>query len=230
MRYVFGFWFAFVLSLALMAGCSDENGQGGSGGTGGTGGMAGTGGTAGGGGSAGTGGTGGVQVESGSYTFMCRWVHFGFTPLPVVIHISAVDPGFTEGMPSELTTSLDYSVAPAVMGVLPDLAPDAQVVEVNATIGVTGGNPVEILHNATVPALPFAPTDTFSSTEVTRSVTPSANEVSLAVTAVWVRVEGLPPVLEDSGEILLAPGNPDFDCGGLRPLVGSGPLTFQVQP
>jgi hypothetical protein len=34
-RYVLGVWFAFALGLALMAGCSDENGEGGSGGTGG---------------------------------------------------------------------------------------------------------------------------------------------------------------------------------------------------
>jgi hypothetical protein len=52
MRYVFRFWFAFALSLALMAGCSDDGSEGGSGGTAGTGGMAGTGGSAGGGGSA----------------------------------------------------------------------------------------------------------------------------------------------------------------------------------
>jgi len=45
MRYRFRFWFAFALGLALMAGCSDENGGGGSGGTAGTGGMAGTGGS-----------------------------------------------------------------------------------------------------------------------------------------------------------------------------------------
>jgi hypothetical protein len=47
MRYVFRCWFALALGLALMAGCSDENGEGGSGGTAGTGGMAGTGGAAG---------------------------------------------------------------------------------------------------------------------------------------------------------------------------------------
>ena len=41
MPYGFQFWFAFALSLALMAGCSDENGDGGSGGTGGTGGTGG---------------------------------------------------------------------------------------------------------------------------------------------------------------------------------------------
>jgi len=35
MRCVFRFWFAFALGLALMSGCSDENGEGGSGGTGG---------------------------------------------------------------------------------------------------------------------------------------------------------------------------------------------------
>ena len=39
MRYVFRFWFALALGLALMAGCSDENGEGGSGGTAGTGGT-----------------------------------------------------------------------------------------------------------------------------------------------------------------------------------------------
>jgi hypothetical protein len=44
MRYVFRFGFAFALSLALIAGCSDENGEGGSGGTAGTGGTGGSGG------------------------------------------------------------------------------------------------------------------------------------------------------------------------------------------
>ena len=44
MRYGFRFGFALALGLALMAGCSDENGEGGSGGTAGTGGSAGGGG------------------------------------------------------------------------------------------------------------------------------------------------------------------------------------------
>jgi hypothetical protein len=39
MRYVFGLVSAFALALALMAGCSDENGGGGTGGSGGTGGT-----------------------------------------------------------------------------------------------------------------------------------------------------------------------------------------------
>jgi hypothetical protein len=48
MRYVLTFWFAFALIFALMAGCTEDSGEGGSGGAaGGTGGMAGTGGTAG---------------------------------------------------------------------------------------------------------------------------------------------------------------------------------------
>ncbi len=47
MRWVFIFWFALALSLVLMAGCSDENGEGGSGGTAGTGGSSGTGGSGG---------------------------------------------------------------------------------------------------------------------------------------------------------------------------------------
>jgi len=45
MRYVFRFGLALALGLALMAGCSDENGEGGSGGTAGTGATGGTGGT-----------------------------------------------------------------------------------------------------------------------------------------------------------------------------------------
>ena len=44
MRYLFRIGFALALGLALMAGCSDENGEGGSGGSAGTGGMAGEGG------------------------------------------------------------------------------------------------------------------------------------------------------------------------------------------
>ena len=54
MRYVFRIWFALALGLALMVGCSDENGQAGSGGSGGTAGTGGLGGT---GGVGGTGGT-----------------------------------------------------------------------------------------------------------------------------------------------------------------------------
>jgi hypothetical protein len=50
MRFVFRFWFAFALNLALMAGCGDNNGGGGSGGTAGTGGSAGSGGSGGSGG------------------------------------------------------------------------------------------------------------------------------------------------------------------------------------
>ncbi len=41
MRYVFRIGVAFALGLALMVGCSDENGEGGNGGTAGTGGIAG---------------------------------------------------------------------------------------------------------------------------------------------------------------------------------------------
>ena len=44
MRYGFRIGFAFALGIALMAGCSDENGEGGDGGTAGTGGSSGTGG------------------------------------------------------------------------------------------------------------------------------------------------------------------------------------------
>ncbi len=75
MYYGFRLWFALALGLALMAGCSDENGQGGSGaaagtggsaGAGGTGGTAGTGGVGGTGGVAGSGGTGGIGGEGGS--------------------------------------------------------------------------------------------------------------------------------------------------------------------
>jgi len=68
MRYVLTFWFAFALTFALMAGCTEDGGEGGSGGaagTGGTGGMAGTGGTAGTGGMAGTGGSGGMPECQG---------------------------------------------------------------------------------------------------------------------------------------------------------------------
>ncbi|MEJ2239376.1 MAG: hypothetical protein P8X82_13835 [Gemmatimonadales bacterium] len=68
MRYVFIFGFALALSLALMPGCSEENGEGGSGGTagtGGTGGSAGNGGMAGTGGTAGTGGSGGMPECQG---------------------------------------------------------------------------------------------------------------------------------------------------------------------
>ena len=53
MRYVFSFGFALALGLALMAGCSDEDGEGGSGGTAGGCGNGGAAGTAGDGGSGG---------------------------------------------------------------------------------------------------------------------------------------------------------------------------------
>jgi hypothetical protein len=60
MRYVLTFWFAFALIFALMAGCTEDSGEGGSGGAAGTGGSAGTGGMAGTGGLGGTGGVGGT--------------------------------------------------------------------------------------------------------------------------------------------------------------------------
>ena len=67
MRSQLGFLGAFALSLALMAGCSDENGEGGSGGTAGTGGTAGSGGMAGTGGASGEGGAGGTGECLGLY-------------------------------------------------------------------------------------------------------------------------------------------------------------------
>lgn len=60
MRYVLRFGLALALSLALMAGCSDENGEGGNGGIAGTGGDGGQGG----GGVGGDGGSGGTATLS----------------------------------------------------------------------------------------------------------------------------------------------------------------------
>lgn len=217
-----------LLGSALMAfGCGDDD-NGGTGGTGGTAGTGGDGGTGGGGagGDGGTGGTGGVVADAGEYTFTC--VLSGLPiPLPVGIKINADDPGFVEASASDLTTLLNFSVAPAVIGLLPDLAPDAEITEVDVAVGVAGGMPTEILHTAV--GLPFSPVGEFDSDEVTTSVTPDvgATEIALSVDAFTTRVEGLPTSLVPEGFILLTAGVDD--CGALEPVAGSGPLTFPVE-
>ncbi len=87
-------------------GCGDD----GDGGTGGTGGSAGSG------GGGGEGGSGGAPVGAGVYTFTCA---LSTLDLPVTIKINADDPGFTQGEASDMTTVLDYLVAPALIGSLP---------------------------------------------------------------------------------------------------------------
>ena len=122
-----------LLGSALMAfGCGDdETSTGGSGGSGG--GAGGEGGTAGSaGGAGGGGGIGGAPgTTDGEYTFTCTLDGLPI-PLPVVIKINADDPGFAEGETADLTTLLNYVVAPAVIDLLPGLAPDAVLADLTA--------------------------------------------------------------------------------------------------
>jgi len=217
-----------LLGSALMAfGCGDdETSTGGSGGSGGgAGGEGGTAGSAGGaGGEGGGGGIGGAPgTIDGEYTFTCTLSGLPI-PLPVVIKINADDPGFAEGETADLTTLLNYVVAPAVIDLLPGLAPDAVLADLTAEVGVEGGTPGPIEHTAE--GLPFSPVPEFNSDEVTTSVTPDADEVSLSVISFTTTITGLPPALIPGGEIALTAG--EGDCGALEPVEGSGPLAFPV--
>jgi len=219
-----------LLGSALMAfGCGDdETSTGGSGGSGGgAGGEGGTAGSAGGaGGEGGGGGIGGAPgTIDGEYTFTCTLSGLPI-PLPVEITINADDPGFSEGAASDLTTLLNYVVAPSVIDLLPGLAPDAEISDLTAEVGVEGGTPASIEHTAE--GLPFSPAAEFDSDEVTTSVTPDegAGEVALSVTSFTTTITGLPEALIPGGEIELTAG--EGDCGALEPVEGSGPLAFPV--
>jgi hypothetical protein len=187
-----------LLGGALMAfGCGDdatENGGGGSGGSG-----------EGGSGGDGAGGSGGTVAEDpGLYGFSCALATFD---LPVTIKINAEDPGFTEGAASDLTSTLDYIVAPDIIDLLPTLAPDAMISETTSTVGVTGGTPAEI-SPYTVAGLPIAPTAEFSSEPNTTAITPTLTTVGLAVTAMSATITGIPDALVPGGTLTLAPAAP----------------------
>jgi hypothetical protein len=202
-----------LLGGALMAfGCSDDSST--SGAAGGAGGEG------------GTGGTGGVpEGPAGVYSFTCTLGPDLPIPLPVTITINADDPGFTDGVASDLVTLLNYSVAPSIIGALPGLAPDAMVAGFVVTVSVAGGTPTEIAHTA--PGLPFAPVAEFDSDEVTTAVTPDAGaaEIGLSVTALAATINGLGDLVA-GGEIVLEAGS--GDCTPVEAVPGSGPLTFDV--
>jgi len=228
-----------LLGSALMAfGCGDDDngagGDGGTGGTAGTGGAGGDGGTGGVGGDGGTGGTGGAVVPvacddsiaaSATYTFTCTLSGLPI-PLPVGITINVCEPGpeLVANVESDLTTQLGYSVAPAVIGLLPDLAPDAEITAVDVTVGVAGGMPLTITHTAD--GLPFSPAPEFISDLVTTAVTPDleATEIALSVEAFTTVVEGLPTSLVPEGFIELSAGI--GDCDALA--TDDGPVTLPV--
>jgi hypothetical protein len=180
-------------------------------------------------GTGGTGGMGGMGGETAEYGFTC--VLSGLPiPLPVTITIHAEDPGFVAGSTTTLTAQLNYSVAPAVIDLLPDLAPNALVDVVDAVISISGGMPTSILFDETAPpnTLPFAPVGLFESMPVMTPITPSpsASQVALSVDAFTARVIGIPESLLPDGVLTLTAN--EGDCGGLEALNGSGPLTFEL--
>lgn len=202
-----------LLGGALVAfGCGDDSSTSGTAGAGGDGGG-------------GMGGAGGAAVADGEYSFLCNIEGLPL-PLPVNIAINAADPGFTQGEPSDLTTLLNYTVAPSVIGLLPTLAPDAMLDAVDCTVSVAGGTPAAITHSAD--GLPFAPVPEFDSDEVTTAVTPAAEatEIGLSVTGFSATLSGLPELLVEGGETTLTAG--EGDCSALEAVEGSGPLTFPV--
>jgi hypothetical protein len=212
-----------LLGGALMVfGCSDDDNGGNGGGNGGDGGSAGGGGNGGDGGG-GNGGDGGGDGATAEYSFTCQIEGLPID-LPVTIEIEAADPGFAAGETATLVTELNYTVAPAVIDLLPGLAPEAVVDEVVAEMGVTGATPTSIEHGAE--GLPFAPMPEFSSGVVETEVTPDegATEVALSIDAFSATISGLPPALVSGGEITLGAGA--GDCGALE--TTDGPLTFPV--
>lgn len=215
-----------LLGGALMAfGCSDDdgnnNGGGNEGGDGGSGGVGGDGGT-GGGGAGGDGGTGGMPpAAEGVYSFTCNLDGLPI-PLPVTVTIGTAeaDPALAEGAESTLTTQLNFTVAPAVIDLLPNLAPDAEISSLTSSIGVTnGGDLSEIAH---VPAdpLPQAPLPMFDSDIVDSAITPGAGSVELSVASFVTVITGLDDIL--GMDLTLEAGS--GECGALE----GTPLVLEV--
>jgi hypothetical protein len=172
-------------------------------------------------------GGGGTPITADAeYGFLCTLDGLPL-PLPVNIKINAADPGFIQGQPSNLTTLLNYTVAPSVIGLLPNLAPDAIVDTVSCMVSVAGGAPAEIVHSAD--GLPFAPEASFDSDEVTTAVTPAAEAtaIGLSVTGFSATISGLPEALVPGGEIMLLAG--EGGCSAVEPVEGSVPITFPVE-
>jgi hypothetical protein len=210
-----------LLGGALMAfGCGDDgNGDGGSGGSGGGGGEGGAA------GEGGAGGSGGAPVvEPGLWEFTCALSSFD---LPVTIKINAADPGFTQGETSDMTTVLDYLVAPDIIGLLPTVAPDAMITAVTSAVALAGGTPAD-LDGYTVADLPMEPVAEFSSEPLVTAVTVDADatEIALSVTAMSATINGIPETLVPGGVLVLEAG--EGDCTALTVVDGSGPLTFDV--
>ena len=143
----------------------------------------------------------------------------------MTIAVNLDDPAFTAGAATEVTSTLNYIVAPDVISLLPGLAPDAMISDLTAEIGVTGATPTTIEHTAE--GLPFSPAAAFDSDEVTTSVTPDegASEVTFGVSSFTTTITGLPEALVPGGEIVLGAG--DGDCGDLEGDAASYPVAAQ---
>jgi hypothetical protein len=213
-----------LLGGALMAfGCSDDdgnnNGGGNEGGDGGSGGVGGDGG----GGAGGDGGTGGMAApEPGVYSFTCNLEGLPI-PLPVTVTIGTADadPALTEGAESTLTTQLNFTVAPAVIDLLPNLAPDAAISDLTSSIGVTNGGDLSVIDHTAGDPLPQAPQAMFDSDIVDDSaITPGAGSVELSVATFVTVITGLEDIL--GFDLTLEAGV--NECG---PLVGE-PLVLEV--
>jgi hypothetical protein len=203
-----------LLGGALMAfGCGDDatNGTAGSGGEGGSGGD----------GAGGSGGT--VVADPGLYGFTCDSDALPI-PLPVTIRINADDPGFSEGAESDLTTLLNYTVAPDIIELLPVLAPGAMISALSATVSVAGGTPAAIEHGTADP-LPIAPAAEFDSDTLITPVTPTSTSVELSVTSFTATINGLGDLVP-GGEVDITAGADG--CTAVEAAEGSGPLTFDV--
>lgn len=161
------------------------------------------------------------------YSFTCSLESLPI-PLPVSIALESNDPGFSQNQPSNLTTLLHYSVAPAVINLLPDLAPNAFIDVVECGVGVEGGAPTSIEHTAQ--GLPFAPVGEFDSDELMTDVTPDADasQLLLDIRSFRVRITGIPLSLVPAGEVELVAGQ--GDCGALELVEGSSPIVFSVEP
>ncbi len=176
----------------------------------------------GGGGMGGDGGTGGAPVtDPGVYSFTCNLEGLPI-PLPVTVTIGTADadPALGQDAESTLTTQLNFTVAPAVIDLLPNLAPDAMISELTSSIGVTNAD-FSVIEHTTADPLPQAPQAMFDSDIVNSFITPTgAGDVELSVTTFVTTITGLDDIL--GFDLTLEAGV--NECG---PLVGE-PLVLPV--